>query len=98
MTSSTRFHPEAEREFLEAASFYDLQRAGLGGDFFDEVQRALRVVETSPEAFPIDLGKTRKCVLARFPYSVMYYIDAGQVVVSSVAHQRQRHRYWRDRA
>jgi hypothetical protein len=31
------FHPEAELELYEAASFYDASLSGLGSDFGDEV-------------------------------------------------------------
>jgi len=34
------FHPEAELELIEAASYYQLQVPGLGDDFEMEVRRA----------------------------------------------------------
>jgi hypothetical protein len=36
------FHPEAELELIEAASYYELQVPGLGGDFEVEVRRATK--------------------------------------------------------
>ena len=39
-----RLHPEAVAEYVEAISFYEDRAAGLGREFFDEVQRVLRVV------------------------------------------------------
>jgi toxin ParE1/3/4 len=97
MIPDVRFHPEAELELLEAADFYDHERPGLGSDFLDEVDRALRGVIEHPESSPMALGLTRKLVLRRFPYSVMYYLMDEGIVVSSIAHQRRRPYYWRDR-
>jgi len=97
MIHDVRFYPEAELELLETADFYDHERPGLGTDFLDEVDRALRGAVEYPEASPLALGLTRKLVLKRFPYLVMYYLSGDRVVVSAVAHQRRRPDYWRDR-
>jgi len=97
MIPGVRFHPEADLELNETADFYDHERPGLGTDFLDEVDRALRGVVEHPMAAPLALGSTRNLVLSRFPYSVMYYIGDDEIVVSAIAHQRRRPYYWRDR-
>lgn len=40
---------------------------------------------------------TRRIVLPRFPYSVVYEVHADHIVIVAVAHQRRRPGYWRDR-
>jgi len=50
-----------------------------------------------PEASPVELGHTRKFVLPRFPYSVLYSIEEDRVLVTAIAHQSRQHRYWRGR-
>lgn len=97
MSLPIRFDPAASHELLEAAEFYDLERPGLGVEFLDELEAALKQLGDNPESCPVELGETRKLVLARFPYSVMYWIDASAIVVTAVAHQRRRPRYWGDR-
>jgi hypothetical protein len=42
-----RLHPEALAEYAEAVGFYEERVPGLGHEFFDEVQRVLRVLEHS---------------------------------------------------
>ncbi len=88
------FEPSAALELNEAADFYDLERPGLGSDFLDTVQAALSTVADKPGAFPIELGETRKRVVPRFPYSIMYWFDDSAVHVSAIAHNRRRPRYW----
>ncbi|MBU4555769.1 MAG: type II toxin-antitoxin system RelE/ParE family toxin [Actinobacteria bacterium] len=97
MSHAVAFEPTAFLELNEAADFYDLERPGLGTEFFDAVEAALTVVADTPAAFPIELGETRKRVITRFPYSVMYWFDGATVHVSAIAHHRQRPRYWGDR-
>lgn len=82
---------------LEAADCYDSERHGFGTAFVDEVERTLRQVAVHPEASPVELGNIRKCVVARFPYSVMYSAEAGGVLVTAIAHHSRRPTYWRSR-
>jgi hypothetical protein len=91
------FHPDAKSEMRDAADFYDLERPGLGTEFLDEIERALRQVMEYPESSPIVLGVVRQCVVLRFPFTVVYSARDGGVYVSAVAHNSRRPFYWRDR-
>ncbi len=97
MTHEVLFEPGAFRELNEAADFYDLEQLGLGTAFLDAAQAALLDVADNPNAFPILLGETRKRVVSRFPYSILYWFDGMAVHVSAVAHHRRRPGYWGDR-
>jgi len=39
----------------------------------------------------------RRCRLRRFPYSVIYTVEAGEILILAVAHQHRKPRYWQDR-
>ena len=91
------FEPTASRELNEAADFYDLERTGLGTEFLDAVEAALFVVVDNPAGFPLKFGETRKCVVRRFPYSIMYWFDDTTVYVSAVAHHKRRPGCWGER-
>ena len=92
------FDPAAQREFDEAADFYDLQSPGLGERFIDAVYGALDGLSEYPEACPVLLGETRKLVLERFPYSVMFWTNGEIIAVSAIAHQSRRPGYWQNRS
>jgi plasmid stabilization system protein ParE len=92
------FDPAARTELFAAADFYDLEHPSLGSEFLDAVYDGLSRVAEHPGSAPIALGETRKLVLDRFPYSIMYWIDRSGVVVSAVAHHSRRPFYWGDRA
>ena len=96
MTRSIFFDASAQLELEQAADFYDLESQGLGAEFLDTVETALHALLEFPDSCPVLLGETRKLVLKRFPYSVMYWIDGEVIVVTAIAHQRRRPGYWRD--
>lgn len=93
----TPFLPEAEREFLEAVATYEAERDGLGGEFLTEVERATRRIRSFPTHGSPYLAGTRRIVLRRFPYSVVYTSEADDLFVVAVAHHRRKPAYWRTR-
>ena len=49
------------------------------------------------ESAPVIRGEVRGKVVSRFPYTLMYRVEGGFVLVLAVAHQKQRPEYWIDR-
>jgi hypothetical protein len=66
------FHPEAELELDEAASFYEASLSGLGSDLGDEVERVIGILLEHPELGARLDENLRHFVLRRFPFSVVY--------------------------
>ena len=67
-----RFLSLAYQELDDAVAWYNQQADGLGLDFLDELDRAVRRAAAFPLSCPeIDPG-LRRCLLARFPYGVVY--------------------------
>ena len=93
-----RFSSLAQRELDDAFLWYSDQAAGLGQDFLDEIDRAVRRAATYPLAFSeITLG-LRRCLLKRFPYGLIYGLDDDLLIVLAVAHLHRKPRYWIERA
>lgn len=70
--SNIEFHLEAERELLEAASFYANQEPGLETRFFDEIDEGLVAISEHPWFSPIITGAVRKKGVGSF--SVQHFI------------------------
>ena len=88
-----RFLTPAQRELDNAVAWYNEQAAGLGLEFLDELDRAVRRVVAFPLSYSeIELG-IRRCRLARFPYGLIYGIDGDTIVVVAVAHLHRWPRY-----
>lgn len=92
-----RFLDVAQRELDDAVAWYNEHEEDLGLDFLDELDRSIRRVLSFPlAATEIDPG-IRRCLLARFPYGIIYAIDEDLIVVIAVAHLHRHPRYWADR-
>ena len=92
-----RFHHEAEAELDEAVTFYQSRLPGLGVDLRKEVEFAARRIREAPLRWsPFDAG-TRRFLVRRFPYSVIYLELADRLWVVAVAHHKRRPGYWRNR-
>lgn len=94
---AVRFRPEAEADAAEAAAFYASRNPGLDEEFLAELQATLELAATAPElGTPHRMG-TRRLILRRFPFSVVYRVEADFIWVVAVAHHRRRPGYWRRR-
>ena len=84
----------ARQELEDAVRYYELEYAGLGRRFKEEVRKgALRIVEY-PQAWSIEKGDVRKCLLHKFPYKLMYSVEENYILVIAVAHQHRKPDYW----
>ena len=92
----------ADDEALEAATWYDERRPGLGDDFLDAYAAALEVIESHPRRYArLETTRSprefRRYLLRRFPYAIIYEILADELVVLAVAHSSRRPNFWRRR-
>lgn len=90
------FDDEAREELLAAAVWYDDEREGLGSELLDAVDAALARIAEAPNAFPRDPfdSRARRTLLSRFPYAIVFVVDATDVRVVAVAHLKRLPGYW----
>ena len=99
MTRPVRSSEPASDEFSEAVRWYEARRPGLGGEFFDEVGAILTRIEANPEigaSISAD-GQTRRALVDRFPYQVVYRLKPTEIVIVAIAHVKRRPGYWKNR-
>jgi toxin ParE2 len=83
---------------LEAAAlWYEERQPGLGGDFLKEYQATLHRILNEPERWRKIRGENRKLSFHRFPYSIVYSLQADTLYIKAVMHQHRRPFYWTDR-
>jgi plasmid stabilization system protein ParE len=92
-----RFLPRAEAEFLRAIRWHAAQRPGLGDRFVSAVESAVQRAARIPETGSPHLYGTRRMLVERFHYDVIYIVRDDEVLVVAVAHQRRKPGYWRRR-
>jgi len=88
---------EAKADVGDAMSYYERQRPGLGIEFADEFDRAIRRLEQFPESGAPLTDDMRRSQLDRFPYGIIYYVEPQSVVVLAVMHLHRRPDAWRTR-
>ena len=91
------YHPEAEAEFLAALLYYNADNEQAGKRFALEVAAALQLVVAFPEAWPILEDGIRRCLVSRFPYALIYRIEAAGIYIHAVTHLSRRPGYWKHR-
>lgn len=91
------FHPRAEEEFDEAVQYYENCQKGLGLEFAEEVYATIERVAAYPNAWSELSTNTRRCVVNRFPYGVVFQIKSDIVRIIAVANLHQRPGYWQGR-
>ncbi len=67
---------------------------GLGAQYRGDVQEALARIESFPRAWPPFSKRTRRCLVKRFPYGIIYRHAAEEITVVPVAHLHRRPGYW----
>lgn len=92
-----RYLPPAEEEMIEAALFYEKQARRLGIEFLDDVQRAVDRLRDNPKSGEVVVNELRRGLLSRFPFFLIYAVEAEAVLIVAVAHQRRRPYYWKGR-
>lgn len=90
------FSKYAQQELLDAECYYELECEGLGRRFKEEARKAAVRIAEYPEAWSVERGEVRKCLLLKFPYKLLYSIETDHIVVLAVAHQHRKPDYWVD--
>lgn len=91
------FHPEAQAEYDMAIAWYQARSPRAAARFESEADRVFGLMAGAPEMFAKYDDEHRFAVLRRFPYSVVYQVQAGQVYVVALAHSSRSPGYWQGR-
>lgn len=78
--------PEAEGDILEAYTWYERRRTGLGEEFLSCVEACIEMICRTPEVHVIVHENYRRGLVRRFPYAVFYECGADIVTVYGVFH------------
>jgi len=87
----------AKLELTDGADFYELEQPGLGKRFKDEIKTYIARIVRYPEAWSIEKGEVRKCLVHTFPYKILYSNEVDHIFIIAIAHQHRKPDYWIDR-
>jgi len=92
-----QFHPEAWLELEAADDWYLSRSVDASIVFLSDVYGALETISRAPNRWPNYLHGTRRLVLQRFPFSMVYLDDPDIVTIIAVAHSKRKPGYWKHR-
>jgi len=83
----------AEAELQDGAAWYDERSPGLGLRFVVAVHAKADEIAEAPQRWPLAAG-TRRVLMGRFPYAVVYREVGEEIEIVAVAHLKRRSAYW----
>jgi len=89
MNRKITIRPEAAREVEEAFDWYELQSEGLGMEFLRAADACLSAIRRNPFAYPMVYEQTRRALLKRFPYMLIYVVADDSIVVLACFHAKR---------
>ncbi len=89
MKYRTIVRPEVENDLKEAFSWYEDKRKGLGYDLLLQIDAGLKFIERNPEICPPEYKGTRKHLIKRFPYKIIYLVEKESIIVLAVIHGKR---------
>ena len=90
-------HPEVYKELEASKNWYEEQSRGLGDRFLDEVDLAMTAISEYPESWPTYVSGTRRFLLHRFPFAIVYLHSETKISVVALMHFKRKPGYWENR-
>ncbi len=88
------FLEEAVTEAEETRARYALRYLELALDFDEALSVAITEIKKQPERWPSYMHGTRRYMLRRFPYAVVYRVAQAQIQIIAIAHFSRKPGYW----
>lgn len=88
MTVQLHISEAAQKEWDEAAAWYEDKQASLGERFIKSVQIKLELISRYPERYPKRKKNFRETPVGLFPYNIVYafYKKEFVVIILSIFH------------
>jgi plasmid stabilization system protein ParE len=88
------FVPEAQAELDEAYLYYEQQQKGLGRIFVEAIRKTQNRICRFPSAWqPLSIN-TRRALVSRFPFGIIYTVDEDEIIIIAIAHLHRKPFYW----
>ncbi len=86
------YHPLSISDLSDAVAYYNQQRSGLGNEFRAEIYDALERISDNPFQYAVvEVEKEmRRCLVHRFPYSILFRCpDEETVWIDAIRHNHR---------
>ena len=90
-------HPDAVSEAQAAFEWYKERSNSAANAFIGEIDLAIERISQNPEMWPPYIRGTRRFVMQRFPFSIVYRLVSDAIQILAFAHAKRKPGYWRKR-
>ena len=91
------YHEGAKADVKSAVAWYQERSQKAALDFVEELHQAAKTISQAPDRWPLGKNNTRRFLLWRFPFSIIYSEDKSVITIWAVAHSSRRPGYWKRR-
>ena len=88
---------ESRLDILDAFSWYESRRAGLGRDFELCLEAGLNLIQREPLLAQKRYKNLRIHFINRFPYGIHYLVEKDSIKIFGIFHTSKSPRNWMDR-
>ncbi|HTW57007.1 MAG TPA: type II toxin-antitoxin system RelE/ParE family toxin [Terriglobales bacterium] len=88
------YHEGATADVKQAVAWYQKRSPKAALDFIEELHRAAETIRDAPDRWPAGKNNTRRFLLWRFPFSIIYSERESVITIWAVAHGSRRPEYW----
>ena len=81
-----KFRAEAQFDIVEATTWYETERDGLGFELHQHIERACERAAEHPRLFAVSHRDVRRALVDRFPYAVFFQETDDGVLIVAVTH------------
>ena len=93
------FTSRSRAELIDAQDWYENEAPGLGRRFRAAVDAVVQRMSATPRQFPMIYKNVRRALLRRFPYALMFVIEADETLtVIACFHGSRDPGHWQKRA
>lgn len=88
------YHPGIEADLVQIRDYYNERCRNLGNDFIDEFERQVFRIAATPCRWRVARGDTRRALMRRFPYLILFrVVDDSVVRITVIKHERRHPAY-----
>ena len=95
--SRVEYHQDAIADIKSAVAWYQKRSSKAALDFIEELNRATETIREAPDRWPSGKDNTRRFLLWRFPFAIIYSEEEPTITIWAVAHGSRRPEYWTHR-
>ena len=93
------FTQRARAELIDAQDWYENEAPGLGRRFRTAVDAVIQRMSANPRQFPVVYRSIRRALLRRFPYALMFVIEADEsLTIIACFHGSRDPEHWQKRS